>query len=479
MVEEETSVDRLIPPRRWPGFRIAAAVRMAFDARKLIIAAAGLLLLQLGWSLLDLAFLGSIGVTPNVLPLGRVVDPADTLSWSAATVDRLTYRLFEPARILTTPLFALLNPTSGWLTMLHAMLGVAWLFAIWGLCGGAIARIAVLQEAQARQPGIAEAGALRLAIRPALVLTPCCPMLALAFCSLAGLVFGLIYRLPAGGAIAGTWLFIPLAAGLVMTLLVAALVAGWPFFHAALAAGADDALDALSRTYSYLSQRLVLFAVGVALAWAVGMAGLALVDLLSMGVIRLTQWSLSLSGSCALDRLAILVEQPRSTHGRRGHSSILAGGCPAAGPRLGLQLFLDSRGIDVSLVEARRRWHAHDHHRPARCHARRPPTRRNPRGRHTGVRLRRRRHTGVRLRRPRAVLCDPFGVELSLRRRRSTSKPRVAKRTLGAQPHPWGLSPGPSSARRRNPPRRRCRRGGGRNRAGGCRGRAHRGPAAR
>ena len=110
------------------------------------------------------------------------------------------------------------------------------------------------------------------------------------------LVFGLIYRLPAGDAIAGALLFIPLAAGLVMTLLVAALVAGWPFFHAALAAGADDALDALSRTYSYLSQRLVLFAVGVALAWGVGMAGLALVDLLAMGVIRLTQWSLSLSG---------------------------------------------------------------------------------------------------------------------------------------------------------------------------------------
>ena len=92
-----------------------------------------------------------------------------------------------------------------------------------------------------------------------------------------------------------------------MTLLVAALVAGWPFFHAALAAGADDALDALSRTYSYLNQRLVLFAVGVALAWAVGMAGLALVDLLARGVIRLTQWSLSLSGPARIDRLALLV----------------------------------------------------------------------------------------------------------------------------------------------------------------------------
>src|SRR5262249_59483345 len=102
--------------------------------------------------------------------------------------------------------------------------------------------------------------------------------------------------LPAGPAVAGVLLFIPLAVGLVMTLLVAALVAGWPLFHAALASGADDALDALSRTYGYLNQRLATFAAGTAIAWAVGLAGLVLVDLLAGGVIHLTQWSLSLSG---------------------------------------------------------------------------------------------------------------------------------------------------------------------------------------
>ena len=44
--------------------------------------------------------------------------------------------------------------------------------------------------------------------------------------------------------------------GLVMTLLVAGLVAGWPLLHAAMAGGAEDALDALSRTFGYLNQRL-------------------------------------------------------------------------------------------------------------------------------------------------------------------------------------------------------------------------------
>jgi len=73
---------------------------------------------------------------------------------------------------------------------------------------------------------------------------------------------------------------------------VAALVAGWPFFHAALASGADDSLDALSRTYSYLSQRLILFAVGLAIACVAGLVGLTLVDWLAFGVLRVTRWSL-------------------------------------------------------------------------------------------------------------------------------------------------------------------------------------------
>jgi hypothetical protein len=184
--------------------------------------------------------------------------------------------------------------------MLHALVGLVWLMIVWGLCGGAIARIAVIQEAQMRQPGIGEG--LWFAGRSAgpLIVTPLCPLLALAFCALVGVAVGLLYRLPSGPAIAGIGLIVPLAAGLVMTLLAAGLIAGWPLMHAALAAGADDALDALSRTFSYLNQRLGLFAAGLAMAWLAGIVGLILVNLLAGGVIRLTQWSLSLSGPGAV-----------------------------------------------------------------------------------------------------------------------------------------------------------------------------------
>ena len=293
MVEEGLNADRAIPMRRWPGLRMVAAVRMAFDGQKLIIAAAGVLLLQLGWALLDLAFADSADVTPDIASHSAVARPPDDFTWSTESAIE---RLSEPARVLITPLFALLDPRNRWAAMLHASLGLTWLVVLWGFCGGAIARLAAIQEARSSRPGIAEAIRFARKSVSSLILAPLFPLVALAFVALTGLVFGLLYRISGGSAVAGVVLFIPLLAGLVMTLLVAALVAGWPLFHAAMATGADNALDALSRTYSYLNQRLILFAVGIAIAFVTGLVGLTLMDWLAGGVVRLTRWNLSLIG---------------------------------------------------------------------------------------------------------------------------------------------------------------------------------------
>jgi hypothetical protein len=301
---QETKVDEDVPSRDArsayrlvPGLRLIAALRLAFNPWKLVLAALGLLLLQLGWSVLDLALPASAAVTPEAFDLAQpAAARADRDSWPRDGVAALTFRLVQPVRFLTTPLAALLDPASGWGTMGHALLGLIWLMIVWGICGGAIARIAVVQFAATRQCGIVES--LRFALPSAgpLIGAPLCPLLAMAVCALTGVAFGLLYRLPGvGPALAGAGLVIPLVVGLVMTLLVAGVVAGWPLLHAAMAAGADDALDALSRTFSYLNQRLGLFFVGLAWAWLGGIVGLFVVDLLVDGVIDLTRWSLSLS----------------------------------------------------------------------------------------------------------------------------------------------------------------------------------------
>ena len=166
----------------------------------------------------------------------------------------------EPIRDLTSPLSALIEPGGGWGRMLHALLCVLWAIVIWGICGGAISRIAIVQIARIQQTSIVEA--LRFSIRSAasLILAPVCPLLAIGVCSTVVAPFGLLYRLPVVGfPLAGILLFIPLAVGLVMTLLAAGLVAGWPLMLAAVASGAENALDAWSRTFSYLNQRIGAF----------------------------------------------------------------------------------------------------------------------------------------------------------------------------------------------------------------------------
>ena len=128
--------------------------------------------------------------------------------------------------------------------MLHAIASLLWLIVVWGICGGAIARIAIVQAATPRQVSGVEALRFALANAHALIVAPVCPLLAVVFLALLNAAFGLLYRVPwVGPAMAGNGLLFPLAIGLVMTLFVAGLAAGWPLLQAATAGGADDALD--------------------------------------------------------------------------------------------------------------------------------------------------------------------------------------------------------------------------------------------
>jgi hypothetical protein len=296
-----------IPERRqlvrlFPALRLFGAIRLAFDLRKLLIAALGLAIFQSGWTLLDQLVPAAADTTPALFaPSLAWKGPSEPGFWSSETLAELHYRLSEPFRLLATPLFALLEPGTGWLRMLHAISSVIWLIVVWGICGGAIARIAIVQAARQRQTSTTAALRFALAKSGPLIMAPLCPLFGVAFLAVICAGFGLLYRVPwVGPTLAGIGLVFPLAAGLVMTLFVASLVAGWPLLHAATASGADDALDAMSRIFGYLNQRIGSYLVLVALAWLMGMLGLTLIDVLTAGVIRLTHWSLGLTAPIAV-----------------------------------------------------------------------------------------------------------------------------------------------------------------------------------
>ena len=199
--------------------------------------------------------------------------------------------------VLADPLIALFEWGRGAKGMIHALLAVIWAIAVWGIVGGAISRLTLFEVCRMRRLGAA--GAVRFAVRYAVALvgTPLCVLLAVAICALVCAGFGLLYRLPAGigGVLGGIFLFVPLALGLVMSLMVLGLAAAWPLMHASVAAEAEDMLDALSRTFSYLNQRPAMVACWVAAAWLLGIPGLLLAEVFASSLVHLAVWGMSLT----------------------------------------------------------------------------------------------------------------------------------------------------------------------------------------
>ncbi len=282
--------------RAYPWGRLLQGVQVAFDARKLILAALGLLAQVLGWWGMTAAFDRTTPARPemfrSVLVESRSqVEPGDWLRASASAVA-------DPAWNVTRPFIRVIDPTIDALGWLRACALALWTVIVWAMFGGAIARIAVLDLAGRDSAGIWTA--LRFSARHivALVGAPLSPFVGLGFFAVLCALFGLLYRIPGGaGAAAAGWLaFIPLVCGLVMALIVVGLAAGWPLMVLTVAADGEDAFDALSRSYSYVYQRPWHLAGLAALAWAIGIVGFLFVQIFANLVVQLTLWGLSMGG---------------------------------------------------------------------------------------------------------------------------------------------------------------------------------------
>ena len=298
-------------PRRGGRFWsfLLRALRSSFDLRKAMLAAVGVIVLHAGWDVLDMlvpeAERGSAGLSDqgrSIVGRNRLSD--DQVAWEH--IRDAGWRLTEPERVLARPLVWLLEPGRHSARLVHSLLTVLWAISVWGIFGGAIARLALVGASGTSGAGIL--GAIRFAVRFALPLiaAPLCPLAAVAVCALVCAGVGLLYWLPAGigTVLGGIFLFIPLGLGLVMAILLVGLLAGWPLMHASVAAEAEDTMDALSRSFSYLNQRLGKIVGWLGFAWLIGIPGLIFVDLLASGVIHLAAWGLSLSAPAS--RLGLL-----------------------------------------------------------------------------------------------------------------------------------------------------------------------------
>lgn len=145
------------------------------------------------------------------------------------------------------------------------------LLTFWSIAGGSISRVYAVRKARDRTVPFDEALGFAFGSLRQFLLAPC--FIAAA----AALFFGLVAAAGAATAIpfAGPVLqvlLLPLAlvAGLVVTVVVVGGVLGFPMTQAAVAVERNGALDAVSRTYSYVFTRPLTFAFGCLVVLAVG-----------------------------------------------------------------------------------------------------------------------------------------------------------------------------------------------------------------
>jgi hypothetical protein len=147
----------------------------------------------------------------------------------------------------------------------HLVVG-AWLLVFWSVVGGALARVYAMRIA--RDESLPWDAALGFSLRDlrAFIQAPLfiagAALFFLAMEGLAGAAAGIPFAGPGLQAVLHPLVFL---AGLIVLVITVGGVFGLPVLHAALATERNGTLDAVSRTYSYLFTRPLLYVTGGAI----------------------------------------------------------------------------------------------------------------------------------------------------------------------------------------------------------------------
>ncbi|RUL87213.1 hypothetical protein [Tautonia sociabilis] len=287
----------------WPRYaRILGALSTSGDARALVLAGLGLLLMQGGWAALDVAFGREPGET-----LREAVGPGGVPGWdSAAGGPGLVGAMTTGAMAAARPIRVLLGPIAGVFAIgqgngsfCRSALATLWVLLVWGVAGGTIGRMAAL-----RAGGSIERPRLRTSLRfvlrrtGALVAAPVVPLLLLGPLAAPGAVLGRLDQpgAPEADAVAEVLLGLPLVLSVPMAILLIGVVIGWPLMVLTVVVEGEDAFEAIGRSFGYLAWRPGSFALAVLAAWAGGAAGILIASAFARLVVHLTAWSLAIGG---------------------------------------------------------------------------------------------------------------------------------------------------------------------------------------
>jgi hypothetical protein len=284
------------------------AVRIALLARVLVLGAMGLTATALGWWAIDYLFTGTTdpvvkGAEWRTTVSGWLWDtsPEFSIVTSAQSADALFRQV--SSGLAEAPVSLWLYLTRPFINMFHgdltgvgflyfALCGI-WELLVWGVFGGAIARIAALKFTRDEAPDLP--GALRHSVSKVSSYSMA-PLLALAGAAVFGVqlaILGWVMQLDFLAMVAGfAWPF-TLLLGLLMAILLIGALAGWPLMWATVGVEGTDAFDALSRSYAYVYQRPLRLLWYVLFAAVLAAVSMFIVKLFATSAISLGNWSVS------------------------------------------------------------------------------------------------------------------------------------------------------------------------------------------
>jgi len=128
--------------------------------------------------------------------------------------------------------------------------------AVLSVAGGAICRIAALQNAQGEKPGMTEAIRYSLKRFMSFFTAPLAPFTIIFAIGLFILLLGLLGNIPiAGEIIIGLGMPLALFAGMLIAVVLIGTVAGFNLMFPAVAYDGSDCFDSISRSFSYIYAR--------------------------------------------------------------------------------------------------------------------------------------------------------------------------------------------------------------------------------
>jgi hypothetical protein len=160
--------------------------------------------------------------------------------------------LVEPLLKFLSPVYYLFDHRANFLVRLYLLLLILWLLLVWAFFGGVITRMAVMQLSGKEGGGLREAINFVRRRYLSYLFSPLVPLALIGFLVVCCMLFGILHWIPGFGDFwDGIFWFLPLLAGLLMTLLLIGMI-GYPLMYSTLSTEGSDTFDALSRSYNYV-----------------------------------------------------------------------------------------------------------------------------------------------------------------------------------------------------------------------------------